>query len=59
MGALADKINVMIETILKSSTWTSAGGKNPTDNFIKELRGVTSPEQEGQFQNEIAEYDLV
>jgi len=44
MGALADAINKMIETILMSSTWTSAGGKAPTENFIKEFRGVETPD---------------
>ena len=43
---LADEINRMIERVLMSSTWTSAGGKNPVDNFIKELRGVESPDLE-------------
>ena len=41
---LADSINRMIESILQASTWTSAGGKNPVENFIKQVRGVQSPE---------------
>jgi len=44
MGALADAITKMIRTVLESSTWTSAGGKNPVDNFIKEFRGEESPD---------------
>jgi len=43
---LADEINTMIKTVLESSTWTSAGGKNPIDNFIKEFRGVENPDLE-------------
>jgi len=43
---LADEINRMIERVLQSSTWTSAGGKNPVDNFIKEFRGVENPDLE-------------
>lgn len=34
----------ILQTVLQSSTWTSAGGKNPTDNFIKELRGIENPD---------------
>jgi len=44
---LADEINRMIKTVLESSTWTSAGGKNPVDNFVKEFRGVENPDLEG------------
>jgi len=44
MGALADAINKMIETVLMSSTWTSAGGKAPIENFLKEFRGIESPD---------------
>jgi len=43
---LSDEINKMIKTILESSTWTSAGGANPVDNFIKEFRGVENPDLE-------------
>jgi len=43
---LADEINKMIRTVLDSSTWTSAGGKNPVDNFIKEPRGFENPDLE-------------
>ena len=46
---LADSINRMIESILQASTWTSAGGKNPVENFIKQLRGVETPELEGEL----------
>jgi len=40
MSAISDKLNSLIERVLQSSTWTSAGGKSPIDNFIKELRGL-------------------
>ena len=43
---LADEINQMIKTVLESSTWTSAGGNNPIENFIKEFRGVENPDLE-------------
>jgi len=46
---LADEINNIIRTILESSTWTSAGGSNPVDNFIKELRGVTTTDLDAQI----------
>ena len=49
---LADEINEMIRTILESSTWTSAGGGYPVDNFIKDLRGFTTPELEGMIQGQ-------
>jgi len=49
---LADEINRMIERVLQSSTWTSAGGKNPVDNFIKELRGVENPDLEAIISGE-------
>jgi hypothetical protein len=46
---LADEINRMIKSILESSTWTSAGGSNPVENFIKEFRGAESPDLERDF----------
>ena len=46
---LADEINRMIKTVLESSTWTSAGGKNPVDDFIKEFRGVENPDLEAMI----------
>ncbi len=36
---ISESIHNMIATVLQASTWTSAGGKNPVDNFIKNLRG--------------------
>ena len=41
MGEISDKVNKLIETILRSSTWTSAG-ETRVDNFLKELRGSES-----------------
>lgn len=41
MGEISDKVNKLIENILRSSTWTSAGEQR-VDNFIKELRGSES-----------------
>jgi len=35
----------MIKSVLESSTWTSAGGKNPVDNFIKQFRGTLTEAQ--------------
>ena len=46
---LANAINKMIRTVLDSSTWTSAGGKNPVDNFIKEPRGFENPDLESMI----------
>jgi len=43
---LADEINRMVRSILEASTWTSAGGKNPVENFIKEFRGEQTPSLE-------------
>jgi len=39
----------MIEQILLSSTWTSAGGNNPVDNFVKEVRGIDTPDLESEL----------
>ena len=54
---LADEINRMIETILMSSTWTSSGGKNPVENFIKEFRGVETPDLEKIIQSTLETKD--
>jgi len=43
---LADEINQMVVSILQASTWTSAGGANPVDNFISEARGLDTPDLE-------------
>ena len=50
---LADEINKMIRTVLDSSTWTSAGGKNPVDNFIKEFRGIENPNLEEEIKEQL------
>jgi len=50
---LVDEINQMIRTILESSTWTSAGGANPVENFIKEIRGFTNPDLESMIQGQV------
>ena len=47
----SDTINRMIENILQASTWTSAGGNNPVDNFIKEFRGVENPDLEAEIKD--------
>ncbi len=40
----------MIDTVLKSSTWTSAGGKNESvQNFINESRGFDNPDIEDEI----------
>jgi hypothetical protein len=45
---LADEINRMIEKVLQASTWTSAGGSNPVENFINEPRGFITPDLESE-----------
>ena len=46
---VTETINRMIEIVIRSSTWTSAGGKNESvENFIKELRGVENPDLEAE-----------
>ena len=56
---LAESINRMIRTILESSTWTSAGGKNPVDNFIKEFRGDEFPDLEAEISGATDDEELV
>jgi len=46
---IVDEINQIIRSVLESSTWTSAGGSNPVDNFIKDLRGFTTPDLDAQI----------
>lgn len=48
---VSETVNRMIETVLRSSTWTSAGGKNPVDNFIKELRGTENPDLDAEIKD--------
>ena len=43
---IADEINRMVRSILEASTWTSAGGDAPRENFIKEVRGIETPDLE-------------
>ena len=45
---LADEIYKMIEDVLRASTWTSAGETRVT-NFLREFRGVASPDLESQL----------
>jgi len=46
---VTETINRMIRTIIESSTWTSAGGNNPVENFIKEYRGVENPDLDSEI----------
>jgi len=46
---LSTQINALILKVLQSSTWTSAGGKNPVDNFIKEPRGFENIDLEAEI----------
>ena len=55
---LSESINKMIEQILSSSTWTSAGGANPVDNFIKEVRGVENPALEDDIKDAIQDSSI-
>jgi hypothetical protein len=52
---IADDIINMVTTMLQSSTWTSAGGFNPVENFIKQVRGETHPDFEEMIRQMIQE----
>ena len=46
---LSDQINDMISEVLRSSTWTSAGGNNPIENYVMEVRGLQNPNLENEI----------
>lgn len=52
---LSETINRMIESVLQSSTWTSAGGNNPVENFIKEVRGIENPDLEDDLKQALGD----